>query len=191
MSFTSRRLIPVLILFILGLPGVPVAQAADAPHPDSHVRTTNREVAGLIDQAVAESALFRALVERLNASDVVVYAETTRNMPYSREGQLTFVGKGGGLRYVVVSLAWGRPDVRLMATLGHELQHAVEIAEQPDIVDAASLAKVYADLGFTTMHGVGTTFDTRAARRAGERVYAEITRGTRKLAMLDTAAAQR
>jgi hypothetical protein len=176
-----------VLLFILGLLGASAAHAADAPHPDSHVRTTNREIAALINQATHESALFRSLIARLNASDVVVYVETARTLPYTRDGQLTFLGTGGGIRYVVVSLAWGRPEVRVMATLGHELQHAVEIAGDAAIVDSPSLAKAYAGFGVVTIHGSGRTYDTRAARRAGEQVHAELLHATRKLAMLEPA----
>jgi len=186
MSSTSHRFILVIVL--LGFLGASTADAADAPHQDSHVRTTNREIAGLLRQATLESAFFRSLVDRLNASDVVVYVKTAGRLPEAREGQLTFIGQGGGLRYVVVSLAWGRPEVRLMATLGHELRHAVEIADQADIVDAASLARVYAGIGFSTIRGGPTvTFDTRAARQAGDQVYAEITRGGGRVASIEPA----
>lgn len=153
------------------------AARVDTLYP--HVRTNERIVTGILRQAAAESPSFNSLVERLNNSNVIVYVRTNRSLPQSLEGQLTFMGSAGGRRYVVVSLAWGRPDLRTMATLGHELQHAVEIAERPDIVDLDSMAKAYSTFAESSTRNVNTWFETGAAVAAGERVWVEISRRPR------------
>ena len=41
---------------------------------------------------------------------------------------------------------------RLIAIVGHELQHAVEILEQPQIVNQATFASAYERSGFKRRH---------------------------------------
>ena len=55
-----------------------------------------------------------------------------------------------------------------MATLGHELYHALEIAETPSVVDADTLADLYSRIGRKTTDSGGVrTFETEAAAAAG------------------------
>jgi hypothetical protein len=183
MSFIAVRIfIPFILLLSLVLTPIPALAAADpvivsvpAASIDSHVRTNQAFIRSLIHNAMNGSVLFRTLVDRLNRSDVIVYVTSDHSMPSTVEGRMTFVGTAGGRRYVVVSLAWGRSDLRAIATLGHELQHAVEVAETPEIIDAPSLARSYAEFGFPS-HGNsnGAAYDTHAALDAGERVWEEM-----------------
>ena len=84
---------------------------------------------------------------------------------------------GGGYRYVVVSLAPARPESRAIAIIGHELRHAVEVAEHPEIVDVRSFSRAYQRFGFTSVGSRHShTFDTQAAIDAGERVSREVSR---------------
>jgi len=64
-----------------------------------------------------------------------------------------------------------------IAALGHELRHAVEIADAPSVVDVASLGELYRRIGFAS-HGVrkGTGFESRAAIESARRVWAELGR---------------
>jgi hypothetical protein len=153
--------------------------AADAAADIPRLRTTDPRIRALLAEGVARSALLRALVDRLTRGDVVVYLRCAV-LPARLDGQLTFVSAAGGFRYVVVHLAPDRPWHRTIATLGHELQHAVEIVEQPDIVDRAAFARVYTRIGFTRpprQHG-GRSFDTLAAILAGEQVRRELARSS-------------
>jgi hypothetical protein len=61
-----------------------------------------------------------------------------------------------------------------IATLGHELQHAVEIAEAPEVVDARSLARFYARVGSERTSGACRLFDTQAAVDIGWQVSREL-----------------
>ena len=153
------------------------AAVSDSLHP--HVRTNEQPLAALLRRAAAESPSFESLVARLTNSNLIVYVRTNRLLSRGLDGQLTFMGTAGGRRYIVVSLAWGLPELRQMATLGHELQHAVEIAERPEIVDAATLARSYAAFGQGSTRGGGVAFETGAAMDTGERVWREISRRTR------------
>jgi hypothetical protein len=170
----ARVFILVLVAFILVTPS---SYAADTQATEPHVRTSESIITGLIRMGIAESSSFRALVSRLDASDVVVYVKFERQLSAQLEGQLTFVGGGGGRRYVVVSLAWGRPDLRAIATLGHELQHAVEVADHPEIIDSDTLADGYEVFGQETRRLAAVrSYETSAAIDAGHRIWKELCR---------------
>jgi hypothetical protein len=148
----------------------------EAPKP--RLRVTDRNVRALIAEGMARSPAFHALVARLEQSDVVVYVRCGR-LRARLDGQLTFVSAAAGLRYVVVQIGWDLPPLRKIATLGHELQHAIEIAGQPTIVDQASLAYAYGRIGFQRDAGTAalTAFDTDAAMTAGEQIWKELHAG--------------
>jgi hypothetical protein len=67
----------------------------------------------------------------------------------------------------------------LIATLGHELQHALEIAREPSIVSTDTLIHYYAKHGLSMkVHDNG--WDTLAARQTGDDVRRELaSRGSR------------
>jgi hypothetical protein len=172
-----NRGIPAAILLIASTLLLPRgARAAADPDPlKPRLRPADAQMRELLARGLETSASLRALVERLYASDVVVYLRCAR-LPPHLDGQLTFVSSGGGLRYLVVRIAWDRGATRRIAVLGHELQHAVEIAERPAIVDQATLAREYGRFGFER-EGIGpvaTAFDTAAAINAGDRVWREV-----------------
>lgn len=168
----TRCSLVTLVSFVCALvTGAAVAGADDIPR----LRTTDRHIRALLAAGLAQSPSLRALVNRLAAGDVVVYLRCAR-LSSRLDGQLTFVSAAGGFRYVLVHLAMDRPWHRQIATLGHELQHAVEIAEQPDIVDQAALARTYTRIGFARppLQRAGRSFDTQAAVAAGEQVRREL-----------------
>jgi len=61
-----------------------------------------------------------------------------------------------------------------MATLGHELRHAVEIAGMPEVRSDAQLASAYARIGWASS-GDGF-FETDAAVETGQQVARELVR---------------
>jgi hypothetical protein len=171
---TTRRfavlLVLVLVLLHSGL--IRASGSDDLPR----IRTTDRRVHALIDAGVRHSATFRDLVDRLERSDVVVYVRCGRDPDARVAGRLTFVSAAGGLRYVVVRIVPSGARAHQIAVLAHELQHAVEIADTPAIVDSASLAREYLRMGHVNRHSTtpGIAFDTVAAIDAGRRVLGEI-----------------
>ncbi len=90
------------------------------------------------------SNTFHALVKRLEAGDVVVYLQYGQ-LPSGLHGRLTFLTEAVGLRYVMVEVSRELDTPRLIAIVGHELQHAVEILDQPQIVSRRHLRRVRAN----------------------------------------------
>ena len=138
------------------------------------IRSTDRRLRMLLEDGLRVSPTLRALVTRLSASDVVVYLRC--DGPIERSGgRLTFVSSAGGFRYVVVRMA-RLERARQIAIIAHELQHAVEIADTPAIVDGESLIREYHRIGYVNTRSPlpGIAFDTQAAVRAGEQVLREL-----------------
>jgi hypothetical protein len=129
----------------------------------AHVRTTEPRIQALIDEGIARSETFRRLVTTLDASDVFVYVE-----PKLTRGALggflahDLAGRGGW-RYVRVSADFHGSHRRLVALLAHELQHAVEIAQAPEVRDAKTLQDEFRRRAIKFGCG-GECYETQAAK---------------------------
>jgi hypothetical protein len=143
-------------------------------NPRRHIRSTDRRLIRLVHDGVRTSETFRKLVDRIRHSDVVVYLECGGGG--ATGGRLTFVSSVGGVRYLHVRVARLATADAQIALIGHELQHAVEVADAPDIVDAVSLAREYRRIGFASPRdSPGLSFDSDAAVETGYRVLRELT----------------
>ena len=151
------------------------AQASPIGDPASpHVRPA-REIRALFDEAALGSPEIRASIDRLEALDVTVYIRARSFWQTDLEGQVALLASAHGHRYLLIELACGRLEVAQMATLAHELFHALEIARQPSIVDTRTLAAFYARAGRQTSGMSGRlTFETTAAAEAGQRARREL-----------------
>jgi hypothetical protein len=144
----------------------------------NHVRTSDRRIRDAIAEGVEHSQLFRDLVAQLDASDVIVYVQIDRAMPSGLQGRLGLLSATGSRRYVIVRIACVLTGTQQISIIGHELRHAVEIANAESVVDEASLAAEYRRIGFGSgaMLGPGGAgYDSRAAIDAGRRVAYEVT----------------
>ena len=172
-------MIPTTALLALMFTLTPIALAAQDPHDEAqrHVRATDPLMLRLIREGQQRSATFRALIERLEQSDVIVYLECGgRSAPPG--GRLTFISAAAGLRYVQVHVARLTYLDQQLAIIGHELRHAVEVADAPEVVDDASLAREYTRIGYVNPRVLtGIAFDSDAAVKAGYQVLREITDG--------------
>ena len=167
---------PIARILVL-LAALPIASTLDARASDtlafSHVRTAEPRLRTLIDDAIATSPTVRALVERITASDVVVFVACEPDPNARTAGRMNFMTASGGVRYVLIRLKpWHR--VTAIAMLAHELQHAAEVAATPSIVDAESLAREYARMGYRKHSLDGLAFDTKEAVEVGRRVIDEL-----------------
>src|SRR5215468_1537863 len=114
----------------------------------SHVRTADARMHAVLIDGIARSSLFAGLVARLDASDVIVYVDADCKMPEQMRGALTFMSAGGGRRYLMIKIACLLSGNMQVAMLGHELQHAVEVADASSVVDEESLGAEYRRIGF-------------------------------------------
>jgi hypothetical protein len=162
-----------------GLIGLLLASATQASgQPPGHIRTAERRLSEILDEGASRSDTLRRLVEQLDTSDLVVYVQCAAmqsELSPGFGGRLLFVSTAAGVRYVLVYLNCRLPDYEQMALLGHELHHAVEVANAARIVDTASFGNYFARHGFTVADGVcRVTYETNAAQRAQARVRREV-----------------
>ena len=146
------------------------ARAADPL--GSHVRGASPAINLLIARGMDRSPTFKGLVEALNKTDVVVYLETNAKLPAGIEGRLMFMTSAGGVRYLHAQVTAGLGFSSLIAIAGHELQHALEVAQNPSVRCGDTMRALYQRIGVRS--GVDDRFDTVEAQITGRRVRSEV-----------------
>jgi hypothetical protein len=146
------------------LVGMLVLQAANP------VRSHNKRILAALDDARRRSPTFEALLSRVEASDVIVYIESGR-CGSPQVWSCVAIASGRPYRYLRVTLDTDHSRQLIIAQLAHELQHAVEIAEAPDVVDGATLRALYGRIGTRSS---ADAFETTAAIRVAARIAAEL-----------------
>jgi hypothetical protein len=147
--------------------------AADAPSMDPmrRLRPTQSLASRLVEDGMSKSPTFRRLVSRLQRSDVIVYVSVKPDMQPSLGGSLRYLGNSATDRFVLVLLNGQNSRHMLVALLGHELQHAVEVADAPDVRDGTALSDLYRRIGVRR----GTdSWDSVAAQQVGQVVRSEV-----------------
>jgi hypothetical protein len=152
---------------------LPANPAGPAPHV-RHVRVRHAALEPILRDAIENSATTRDLVATLDASDVIVYFELLPGMPASLPAGLSYAGSGGRFRYLRIAVNPLNSRAQIIAMIGHELQHAVEVANEPAIRSRRDLQQHYKRIGIAGRSG--DMWDTEAARDAGRRVSREVTR---------------
>ena len=129
----------------------------------------------LVDEAARRSPIVRALIDRLQQTDVTVYIRTRAFVRSDLDGRVALLAVTEHQRYLVIEISCRGSLLVQMSTLGHELYHAVEIALEPSIVDARTLAAHYQRIGTERGDGGGRqTFETEGAYATGLRVRREL-----------------
>jgi hypothetical protein len=85
------------------------------------------------------------------------------------------VTSGGGFRLLRILVENVDDVVELIATIGHELRHAIELLSEPSVRTATAAYNFYAREAPT----LGAAFETAAAIRAGIAVADELARSRR------------
>ena len=137
------------------------------------VRPHDARSAALLLDGLRQSETLRTLVRRLEDRNVIVYIQMETKLKGRLAGSLTWLTGTQKFRYVRVSI---NPDLRgavAVAVLGHELQHALEVADEPSIVDRKSLNAFYRAHGIS-MRVSTDGWDTRAAQEVGEEIRREV-----------------
>lgn len=140
----------------------------------------------LLSRAYAASRTLAALVDALERSDIIVHIEWDRLMRGGPVGETLFVTAAGEQRYLRIYLDPHMHDEMAMPILGHELQHASEIAQARWVVDQETLARLYTHIGHESHSEVRSRrVDTARAREVARLVLAEVTTsGDRRVSRL-------
>ena len=134
-----------------------IMSAPDAPRP-----RRGRAMADVLAEGMRRSGTFAHLVLALNKSDVIVYIESGRVLPSSDRRAAAARGRSGRHALPAHSGERAPGSNDMIALVGHELRHALEVAESPDVRDEASLIALYERIG----HPARDThhYDTRPRR---------------------------
>lgn len=157
-----------------------IASTAVAAEPDRsrgggpRIRPQDDRTTAMMAAGVARSASFRALVARVEASDVFVYVGMSPLLKSSMAGRLSWMTKAGGFRYVRAAISTDLSSDQIIASLAHELQHVVEVIEDNNVVDERSLESLYKRIGRRSTASVAAAWETVAAQDAAIRVRREL-----------------
>jgi hypothetical protein len=142
--------------------------------PDRHVRAVSTLAQQLLTEGMKRSRTFEAIVEALEATDLIVHVEVNTKLPASVAGRLMFgSAPPNGPRYVRVQIAEFGTRLDQIASIGHELQHALEVSEAPEVRCTKTFRKLYERIGAPSLP---TAYDTEAAQRVGQKVLLELVR---------------
>jgi hypothetical protein len=145
------------------------AQAGNDPSL-VRVRAENPSIAALIRDATGWSTTFRGLIETIAATDGLVYVDDGTCGNSVRACLVLSMKVAGPFRLLRVLVnRRGKADCDLMASIGHELQHAIEVLRDPHINDMQSAYSFFEHEGPT---GSGR-FETAAAIDVGHHVRVE------------------
>ena len=140
--------------------------------PTRHVRAADGMMTAVLAEGMRRSGTFAHLVLALDKSDVIVYLESGRPLPAAIAGRLLLAAGPQGYRYLRIQVGGHRGSNEIIALVGHELRHALEVAECPEVRDEASLIALYERIGH---HSTGAHhYDTVAAQAAGRKVKSEL-----------------
>jgi hypothetical protein len=156
---------------------------AQIPLMIPRVRTESRGIATVIEEASSRSATFRELLGTINRSDGLVYIEEGECPQHVPACMIHAVQLAGPSRVLHVKLDPRRnklsanpTDPELIGTLGHELQHVIEVLRQPELRRDVDLANFFSREG---THSSERAIETEGAVHIGIQIAEEVKRSQR------------
>jgi len=136
------------------------------------IRSTTARIGTLINDGVRRSRTFANLVAEVHKTNVIVYVQTSMTLPPEVAGRILFAGTAGNQRYLRVQVSPSLTRDQMIAVIGHELRHALEVAAEQSVVNEKALEAFYQRIGDSPHVGGG--YDTEAARVAQRTVRQEL-----------------
>ncbi len=155
---------------------LPLHAASTVPIARARLRPQSPRVATWIANGLTRSPTLRALAERAERGDVIVYLEIAHDLDPALYACVSWLAAAPGARYVRVSLQPHLAPDQAISMLAHELQHVVEIIDHKEVTSSDTLAALYLRIGHRSGRA-GLSWDTRAALHAGDSARLEVARG--------------
>ena len=165
-----RMLLSVALVAVLSISSALAAERIGGPR----LRPQDSRSVLVLKEGAARSATFRALVNRIEASNLIVYITVSPTMKSTLSGALTWMTRAGDYRYVRASISTELPFDQMIASVAHELQHAVEVIEDESVTDERSLIALYKRIGQPSRAAGPSGWETIAAQRTGSQVRREL-----------------
>lgn len=173
-----RWLFSVVLCSVLLAAHVATASADTTRDGGPRLRPQDARTTQMLREGMARSGTFRALVERIEASNVFVYIAVSPFIKSSLAGKLTWMTQSGRYRYLRATLNADQTADQAIATLAHELQHVVEVADDEMVVSEKTLVALYKRIGEPSRAVASTGWETVAAQETGYRVRRELVEST-------------
>ena len=142
----------------------------------ARVRSSNTAIAAVIKAATDQSATFKGLIDTINSSNGIVFVEAGRCGHSVRACLVLSVTMAGPNRLLRVVVDTKKADWDLMGSLGHELQHAIEVLGNQKVTNNSAIYFFFEQANPTSQG----RFETEAAITVGDRVRAEVRRNAGK-----------
>ena len=136
----------------------------------ANIRAIDHAASVTLTQANERSPIVRSLMAQLAASDLVIHLQFSLDLPAGLGGMTQFVSYSGGYRYVRITLSSRLRREQRMSMLGHELQHALEIAQS----GAHDLTDLHEFLDAVAYQSQQHFFETRLAIETERSVREEL-----------------
>ena len=163
------KAVPVLAL-AAGLLAGAIPAEAETPC----LRSDDPLVRTLVTRGLDGSETFRQLFQRLEQSDLIVHLRRGTNVPPG-SAYNQFITYAGSYRFVRITLNVAKTDDDEVALLGHELHHAVELAEATTVDDDRDYQRLYQRIGYESCsRAAPRCYDTDGAVEAGRAVLREL-----------------
>lgn len=166
-------LIPLLVYPALTV-GPRPSESAVLYAPTRHVRTAGTDAGNALREGYRRSATFASIVNRLQASDVMVYVSVIPQLPAQLRARSSMMAGTPYERYVRCEIARGATSDDTIALVAHELRHALEIATEQDVIDQTGMERLYRRIGtrsgpetFETEDAIATEWQVKRELRAG------------------------
>jgi hypothetical protein len=168
----------VVIAVVLGWTSRPAASqdpgAAVTPPSvnvsHARVRGVSPRVTAVLIEASVQSKTFRGLIEQVNATDGIVYIVEGK-CGHGVRACLTFtITSAGPNRVLRILIDRDKTDREAMRSIGHELQHAVEVLSNPTVRSLGQMYQLYDRI----CNQCDGRFETNAAILAGDAVRDEL-----------------
>jgi hypothetical protein len=139
---------------------------------DPRVRSSSPAIVAALAEAAARSATFRSIVAKIEETDGIVYIERGRCRHGVAACLSLLVHSGGGYRMLRILVDGVDNLASLVATMAHELRHALELLSEPAVRTTAAAYNFYLREAPTSRD----VFETDAAIQTGLQVEREFLR---------------
>ena len=138
----------------------------------TRVRPVTDTSRSILYGAIQRSPTIARLVSELQQLDVIVYIELGLE-PMATVGTTSVLTKAGTTRMLRIVVSARLDPRRRIEVLGHELQHALEIARAEDVVSDATMHALYRRIGYAI---TAKSYETDKARAVESQVRRELAR---------------
>jgi len=162
-------------LLMMVLASGAVGRTGDDERRFTRVRAADDEFRALVREGDARSATFRAMVDEIQASNALVMIQFGQCAKGQVRSCVSHVGGTAHTRTIRILIDPRTTHNRLIATIAHELHHALEIIRQPDVTTNDEVLALYRKIGTgKCAEGRSDRCETEAALAVEKQVLKEL-----------------